>query len=180
MASPEIAILINRVADGDRAAFAALYRATSPKLYAICLRILKDRGEAEDALQDIYVKIWRGAKSYNAAAGSPNTWMSSIARHRSIDSVRKRQPPTADLEDGYDVSDETIIDPETSTVLADEGRRIDRCMKELDPAHAGAVRRAYVEGLSYAEIAVELEAPLNTVRTWLRRSLMKLRECMLR
>jgi RNA polymerase sigma-70 factor (ECF subfamily) len=180
MASPEIAALIDRVAVGDRAAFSALYRATSPRLYAICLRILKSRSEADDALQDIYVSIWRRAKSYDPAVGSPGTWLSSIARHRSIDAVRRRRTQTDDLDDRQDIMDETIIDPETATVLLDEGRRIEFCMSELDPAHAGAVRRAYVEGLSYAEIALDLGAPLNTVRTWLRRSLLKLRECMLR
>ena len=180
MASPEIAALIDRVAVGYRTAFSALYRATSPRLYAICLRILKNRSEADDALQDIYVSIWRRAKSYDPEAGSPSTWLSSIARHRSIDAVRRRRTPADDLDDRQDIVDETIVDPETATVLRDEGRRIELCMGELDPAHAGAVRRAYVEGLSYAEIALDLGAPLNTVRTWLRRSLLKLRECMLR
>lgn len=180
MASPEIAILISRVAIGDRTAFSALYLTTSPKLYAICLRILKNRSEADDALQDVYVNVWRQAKSYDPVAGSPNTWLSSIARHRSIDAVRKRRAPTDDLDDRHDIVDETILDPETATLLSDDGRRIEDCMGELDPAHAGAVRRAYVEGLSYADIALELGAPLNTVRTWLRRSLLKLRECMLR
>jgi RNA polymerase sigma-70 factor (ECF subfamily) len=85
---------------------------------------------------------------------------------------------TEDLDDAYDLADDGTLDPEQQVANADEGRRIDRCMEELESAHARAVRRAYVEGLSYLELAEELKVPLNTVRTWLRRSLLKLRECM--
>ncbi|MFJ6323341.1 MULTISPECIES: sigma-70 family RNA polymerase sigma factor [unclassified Rhizobium] len=180
MQTNDIADLINRVAIGDRAAFASLYRATNPRLFAICLRILRHRTDAEEALQEVYIKVWQRAKTFATGSGSPSTWLSAIARNHAIDVIRARKPITDDIDEAYDLADETISTPEQYMVLVDEGRRIDICMRELDATHAGAVRRAYVEGLSYLELADDLHVPLNTVRTWLRRSLLKLRECMQR
>ncbi|MDS7594828.1 sigma-70 family RNA polymerase sigma factor [Agrobacterium tumefaciens] len=180
MQGSEIAALINRVGMGDRAAFSSLYQATSPKLFAICLRILRDRAEAEEALQEIYIKVWQRARTFATSAGKPATWLAAIARNHAIDTIRARRPQTDDIDEAYDLADDAIRTPEQQVVLADEGRRIDNCMEELETVHARAVRRAYVEGLSYLELADELQVPLNTVRTWLRRSLLKLRECMQR
>jgi RNA polymerase sigma-70 factor (ECF subfamily) len=180
MQSNEMATLINRVAMGDRSAFATLYQSTSPKLFSICLRILRDRTEAEEALQEIYIKVWQRAKTFATGAGTPGTWLAAIARNHSIDSIRSRKPVAEDIADNYELADEAVASPEQQVVIMDEGRRIDSCMQELEATHASAVRRAYVEGLSYLELADELQVPLNTVRTWLRRSLIKLRECMQR
>jgi RNA polymerase sigma-70 factor (ECF subfamily) len=180
MQSNEIAALINHVAMGDRTAFATLYRATNPKLFSICLRILKDRPDAEEALQEIYIKVWQRSKTFATSAGTPSSWLASIARNHAIDTIRARKPVADDLDEAYDLADENSPDPEQQVAIADEGRRIDSCMRELDAARARAVRSAYVDGLSYLELAEELKVPLNTVRTWLRRSLLKLRECMQR
>lgn len=180
MQGNEIATLINRVGMGDRAAFASLYRATSPRLFAICLKILRDKTDAEEALQEIYIKVWQRAKTFAVSAGTATTWLATIARNHAIDTIRARKPEADDIDEAYDLADDSIRSPEQQVVLADEGRRIDDCMRQLDTAHAQAVRRAYVEGLSYLELADELRVPLNTVRTWLRRSLLKLRECMQR
>lgn len=178
MQGNDIATLINRVAMGDRSAFAMLYTVTSPKLFAVCLKILRDRTEAEEALQEVYIKVWQRSKTFASAAGNPLTWLAAIARHHSIDTMRARRPVADDIDDQYDLADDRTPTPEQNMAIADEGRRIDRCMETLDQAHARAVRRAYVEGLSYNELAEELKVPLNTVRTWLRRSLLKLRECL--
>lgn len=180
MQNNEMAGLINRVAIGDRQAFTDLYRVTSPKLFAICLRILKDRGEAEEALQEVYIKVWQKAKSFAIGSGVPTIWLATIARNHAIDIIRARKPVNDDIDEVFDLADETMPNPEQSVAIADDGRRIDACMGELDQVHAQSVRRAYVEGLTYAELAEELRVPLNTVRTWLRRSLLKLRECMQR
>lgn len=180
MQTGDIAALINRVAMGDRAAFSLFYKETSPRVFAICLRILRDRSEAEEALQEIYIKVWQRAKTFATGAGAPLTWLSVIARNHAIDIIRGRKPIADDLDETYDIADDTIATPERQTMMAEEGRRIDRCLGELDPTHARAVRSAYVDGLSYAELAEDLQVPLNTVRTWLRRSLLKLRECMQR
>lgn len=178
MQTTDIADLINRVAIGDRAAFSSLYQATNCRLFAICLRILRHRPDAEEALQEVYIKVWQRATTFATGSSSPSTWLSAIARNYAIDVVRARKPVSEDLDEAYNLTDDAILTPEQHMLLADEGRRIDNCMRELDAIHAGAVRRAYVEGLSYLELAEDLRVPLNTVRTWLRRGLLKLRECM--
>lgn len=178
MAGEDLATMISRVSLGDRAAFSALYNATSPKLFSVCLRILKDKTDAEDALQEIFVKIWHRADRYAASGINPLGWLTAIARNHSIDLLRARRPVASNIdEEGWDIADGGA-DPEQAAVLKGEGKRIDRCMEELESDRAGAVRSAYVEGLSYQELADRHAVPLNTMRTWLRRSLLKLRECL--
>jgi RNA polymerase sigma-70 factor (ECF subfamily) len=173
----EIATLIQKVALRDRAALAQLYPAVSPKLFSVCLRILKDRSDAEDALQEVFIKIWQRADRFAVAGTSPVGWLVAIARNHSIDRVRSRKPTGHSLDEAFDLADGGR-DPEAETVLKGEGRRVDKCMQELDPDRASAVQSAYVEGLSYQELADRHSVPLNTMRTWLRRSLLKLRECL--
>jgi len=170
---------ILRAAQGDRAAFRALYEATSAKLFGIALRVLNDRAEAEDVLQEIYVRVWHNAGRYNANGLSPMTWLITIARNSAIDRLRKRRraetPETLDdrlADDG--------AGPEAEAVAASERRRLDACLEELETPRAEAVRRAYLDGESYADLAARFDVPLNTMRTWLRRSLLKLRECLSR
>ncbi len=178
MAGEDLATMISRVSLGDRAAFSALYNATSPKLFSVCLRILKDRTDAEDALQEIFVKIWHRADRFAASGINPLGWLTAIARNHSIDLLRARRPVASNIdEEGWDIAD-SGADPEQAAVLKGEGKRIDRCMEELESDRAGAVRSAYVEGLSYQELADRHAVPLNTMRTWLRWSLLKLRECL--
>ncbi|WP_275788094.1 sigma-70 family RNA polymerase sigma factor [Pararhizobium gei] len=177
MANDEISTLISRVSLRDRASFSTLYQKTSPKLFAICLRILRDRTEAEEALQEIFIKIWQRADRYIAGETSPMSWLSAIARNHAIDHLRARKPVANTIDEAYDLAD-SAPDPEKSAINQAEGRRIDKCMAELEADRADAVRKAYVEGLSYQELAELFDTPLNTMRTWLRRSLLKLRECM--
>ncbi|MBX4896051.1 sigma-70 family RNA polymerase sigma factor [Rhizobium bangladeshense] len=177
MQGDETKDLIGRIALGDRLAFAALYNQTAPKLFAICLRILRDRAEAEEALQEVYISIWQRARSFQATSGSSSAWLAAIARNRSIDLLRARKPVADELDSAYDLAD-SESDPESKAATKDEGRRIDTCMEELEADRAVAVKRAYVKGLSYQELADQFGVPLNTMRTWLRRSLLKLRECM--
>ncbi len=169
--------LLGKVALRDRAAFEELYSLTSSKLFGISLRLLRDRTEAEDALQEVFVKIWHRAGSFSQRGLSPISWLVAIARNHAIDILRAKKPQTVELDKSHDVA-ASDMSPEQAAVLAGEGRRIDICMGELESQHAQAVRKAYVEGYSYDELARELDAPLNTVRTWLRRSLIKLRECL--
>jgi RNA polymerase sigma-70 factor (ECF subfamily) len=177
-AGDDIAALISRVALRDRAAFSSLYSATAPKLFSVCLRILKDRAEAEDALQEIYVKIWQRADRFAATGAGPSGWLVAIARNHAIDLLRARRPVGDSIdEEGSSIVD-SAPDPERAAVVKGEGRRIDRCMEELESDRASAVRSAYVEGLTYQELAERHDVPLNTMRTWLRRSLLKLRECL--
>lgn len=179
MSAEDIEEIIGRVALKDRRAFATLYDRTSAKLFGICLRILGDRAAAEDALQDTFVKIWQRADRFSTGRASAMAWLCAIARNQAIDVVRSRRAGFGTLE--LDAANELVdpaAGPERLTLAADEGRRIEACLAELDGERAAAVRGAYVEGLSYQELADRYGVPLNTMRTWLRRSLIKLRECL--
>lgn len=171
--------LIARVALGDRAAFSALYAATSAKLFGICLRILKDRSLAEEALQEVYVKLWHRADRYRVTGHSPMTWLITVTRNHAIDRLRAAPAPTADLDAVAPVAAPGPT-PEASAIAAGEARRIVDCLGELPEDRAAAVRGAYLDGLAYQELADRYAVPLNTMKTWLRRSLISLRECLSR
>lgn len=169
--------MIERVAQRDRAAFDTLYLHTSAKLFGVAIRLLRDRADAEDVLQDVYVRIWQRADRYRVSQASPMSWLITIARHAAIDRLRARPTRTAPLEEGAIVTD-GAPGPEENAIHTSERRRIEGCLAELDGARADAVRAAYVEGYSYKELAERHDVPLNTMRTWLRRSLAKLRDCL--
>jgi RNA polymerase sigma-70 factor (ECF subfamily) len=179
----EIADIENYIAKcalGDRDAFSSLYAATSAKLFGVCLRVLGNSTEAEDALQDVFVKIWRNADRYQVNGLSPMTWLITIARNLSIDRLRSRktvQGAGLDAINGLASPDPT---PEALAIAASEQGQIAACMAELDADRSDAVRRAYLEGETYQELAARYDVPLNTIRTWLRRSLIKLKECLSR
>ena len=173
----EIANLIARCALRDRAAFRDLYGRTSAKLYGVTLRILRDRSEADEALQEVYVKIWQRADKYVPGGYSPISWLVAVARNHSLDVLRARKPQSDDIDMALDVAD-AAPDPEQSAVDRDERSRIDNCLAQLDGEKADAVRGAYLDGFSYEELSARHNVPLNTMRTWLRRSLLKLRECL--
>ncbi|MDF2366662.1 sigma-70 family RNA polymerase sigma factor [Sneathiella sp.] len=177
MTANDISLLISRVALGNREAFTDLYSATSSKLFAVCLRILNNRAEAEDALQEIYVKIWRDASKYAPSDFSPMSWLIAIARNHSIDKIRASKPAAVDIDEMTDLSDEAA-DPEKEAIASSDRRGIDRCLNELPDTRAAAIRGAYLEGYSYQELAEQQNIPLNTIRTWLRRGLLKLKECL--
>lgn len=173
----DVEAMIARVALGDRAAFDALYDATSAKLFGICLRILNNRAEAEDTLQEAYIRIWHKAGHYTAGGYSPMTWLITVARNRAIDRLRARRRGAEDIDDLPDLAD-TAPTPEATAIAASEAGRIAACLDQLDANRAGAVRGAYLDGDSYADLAARYGVPLNTIRTWLRRSLLKLKDCL--
>jgi len=173
----DIADLISRCALRDRAAFAALYARTSAKLYGVTLRILRDRSDADEALQEVYVKIWQRADRYVPGGYSPISWLVAVARNHCLDVLRARKPQSEDIDMALDVAD-AGPDPEKAAVESGERARIDSCLDQLDADKADAVRGAYLDGYSYEELSARHNVPLNTMRTWLRRSLLKLRECL--
>lgn len=173
----DLGFLLGRVSLKDRAAFSRLYELSSPKLLGVLLRILKDRSESEDALQEVFVKIWQRADRFRPEAGRADTWLTSIARNHAIDVLRVRKPQASAIDEAYDLASGEP-DPETAVVNRSEGGRIAKCLETLENDKADAVKRAYVEGLTYQELAEFYNIPLNTMRTWLRRSLLKLRECL--
>ncbi|MCP8884550.1 sigma-70 family RNA polymerase sigma factor [Devosia sp. XJ19-1] len=176
-ATADIADLISRCSLRDRQAFRTLYQRTSAKLFGVVLRILRNRAEAEEAIQEVYIKIWQRSDRYVAGQYSPISWLVAIARNHALDMLRARRPPADDLDGALEIAD-AGPDPERLTASSQDGARIEACLAELEPDRAEAVRGAYLDGYSYEELAQRHAVPLNTMRTWLRRSLIKLRECL--
>lgn len=177
MTPQDITKLIVRTSMKDRGAFDLLYRQTSAKLLGVCLRVLNDRAEAEEALQEVFVKIWTKADRFAVSDLSPISWLVAVARNHSIDRIRARRQAALDIDTALDIADPSP-GPEAMAVAGGENERIHLCLEELEKDRAAAVRGAYLTGESYAELAERHGVPLNTMRTWLRRSLLKLRECL--
>ena len=167
--------LFDRAAGGDATAFKLIYDATSAKLFGVILRIVNERGEAEDVLQDVYTTVWRKAAEFDASRASPITWMVTIARNRSIDRLRARgSRPTAPLDDAFEVRDEAPL----SDAQVDAGaasRRLIAALGQLDARHAAAIRSTYLDGVTYDALAVREGVPVGTLKSWVRRGLIKLR-----
>lgn len=179
MIEDPVAELLLRVAEGDRLAFRRLYSATSAKLYGVVLRMLKSEAEAKDALQVVYTRVWTRAGRYDPGKGRAMTWLISIARNYAIDCLRTGKTHRVIESEAFPVDFVRDDAPtmEARLIARDQLTRLHECFELLDPSRAAAVRKAYLDGYSYKELAEAYEVPLNTMRTWLRRSLLKLREC---
>ncbi len=176
MSDDPIAILITKCAAADRSAFRALYRDSSAKLMGVLFRILKERAEAEDALQEVYTRVWLRAGRYDPAKGRGMTWLIALARNLAIDRLRARPEPMDD--DALDTVADSAPGVESKLIAKGEARRMADCFATLDPERADAVKGAYLNGFSYHDLAARHAVPINTMRTWLRRSLLKLKECL--
>jgi RNA polymerase sigma-70 factor (ECF subfamily) len=173
-----LAELLRAVGAGDERALEQLYSATSSKLLAVCLRILSDRAESEDVLQDVYVTVWRRAGTFDPARAAPMTWLSTVARNRAIDRLRARGPASrSEPLDGFDAPDPQPL-ADASLEAAQESGRLFACLDELEARTAAAIRTAFLEGVTYEALAQRWEAPLGTVKSWIRRGLQKLRGCL--
>ncbi len=169
---------IARIANRDPDALKYVYRHTSAKLFGVCLRILNDREEAEDVLQDVYLSVWNKADRFDPEKASPITWLVAMARNRSIDKLRARGGRVmAGVEEAEALPDSA---PLASTLVeTDEDRlRLNGCIDQLDPKQAGAVRTAFFEGVTYDALAQKIGVPLGTMKSWIRRSLISLRACL--
>ena len=167
-----------RVARGEATALRDIYADTAAKLFGILVRILKDRGEAEDMLQEVYLTVWRNAQAFDPARASPMTWLAAIARYRAIDRLRAiRVRPTQALADDFDIagSEPSGLD---ALLGKAEVARLGDCLAELDAQHGNAIRSAFLDGDTYEEVAIRLGKPLGTVKSWIRRGLAKLRVCL--
>jgi RNA polymerase sigma factor (sigma-70 family) len=188
--SHDLSRLLARAGVGDRAAFATLYERTSPHLLAVVLRINRDRAQAEDIVQEVYVNVWRAASSFDAAQSQPLTWLTSIARNRAIDSLRRLQTQprmrAAPASEGRDSEDDDVYDtvadespgPLDLLSRAAEARSLAACMDQLSPSQRQSVALAFFQGLSHAEVAIQMRQPLGTVKSWVRRSLATLKSCL--
>lgn len=177
-APADITDLLKRTAGRDQAAFAKLYTSTAPKLLGTLLRILKRRDIAEEVLQETFVKIWDKAADFDPQRASPITWMSTIARHRALDILRQRTPDS--LEDHPEYQDTPSTDDLAldQILKAEGGKALKDCLSKLDPDRASMIVLAYCEGYSREELASRYKQPANTIKTWLRRSLLQLKGCL--
>lgn len=175
--SQSLAEALVRVGAQDREAFEVVYSRTSAKLFGICLRILHNQSDAEGTLQDVYVTVWRKAGGFDPDRASPITWLATIARNKAIDRLRKRrysQPIDDDVLEIADSAPSSLALVET----AEDGRRLAECLGELDEDQAGIIRRAFFGGATYAELAAHDDVPLGTLKSRVRRGLMRLRGCL--
>lgn len=175
---PEDALLL-RIADGDRLAFERLYQATASRLLGICLRVLSDRAEAEDVLQDVYVAIWRKASQFALSKSSSMTWLAAIARHRAIDRLRAN-PALASRQplDGIELEAEPEATPAARVEALSERERLDRCFAQLDDRRRSLIRTAFFDGATYEDLAQRTGSPLGSIKSWIRRGLLQLRACL--
>jgi len=167
------------VAAGDRGAFETVYRLTSAKLFGVCLRILTKRSDAEDVLQETYTAIWHKAALYDPERASAIAWLVMIARNKAIDRMRAdaNDRYTAPIELAAEIGD-AAGQPAAATEADDERRGLDRCLGELEPRQRGLIRTAFFEGVTYENLAARGGVPLGTVKSWIRRGLIKLKACL--
>lgn len=178
MAEPDLKALIEAVARGESDAFRLLYNATSSKLFGVAIRILKRSDLAEDVVQDTYLKIWDGAAGYRPGFGSPLGWMVTITRNRAIDVLRKRSESQFGDDNGDDIEDANLPDPFRLAAQNSELRAFVGCLKQLGQQQQDCLLLAYYYGYTHEEIASRFGAPVGTVKSWIRRGLAQIRECL--
>ncbi len=168
-----------RLAEGDRAALEEIYTATRVKLFGICLRILGDRKEAEDALQDVYINLWQKADRYDPARASPISWLATFARNRAIDRLRtgKVRGGAVPVEEANPLPDEAPL-ADALLVDAEQTAQIHTCIETLDDRAKRFIRTAFFDGKTYAQLAENADVPLGTMKSWIRRGLQRLRACL--
>lgn len=178
-----LASLLARTALADQRAFAELYRVTSPHLYGVALRILREASATEEILQEVFVSVWHHAGSYLPARSRPLTWMTAIVRNRCLDLKRRREIDTVTL--SADDADEPDVELPASNATPVElflgsadALAVRDCLEHLDGGPKQAIALAFFHGLSHAQLASHLREPLGTVKSWVRRGLERLRHCL--
>jgi RNA polymerase sigma-70 factor, ECF subfamily len=168
--------ILARVSRGDRAAFRQLYDGMGPKLFAICLRMMKTRPEAEDVLQDAFVKIWERSWQFDEAKGNAMAWLATVTRNTALDRLRSPKRHTVSIDE-----DTTLeIDRAISVAPIDAASHgdLDKCLGALRTDFKAVITRAYVQGLTHEELASELGKPLGTIKSWISRGLAQLKDCL--
>lgn len=174
--SPDFAALLGRSARGDETAFAELYDALSPRLFGLVVRIVRDRAQAEEVTQEVFVEIWRHSARFDPNVGSPLSWMMTIAHRRAVDRVRSAEASTG-RENTYGATRDREYDStseQAETRL--ESGRVRRALEALTDTQRGAIELAYFGGYTHTEVAQLLEIPLGTAKTRIRDGLIRLRD----
>ena len=171
--------LMRSVAAGNRGALAELYNRTSAKLFGICVRVLGSEAEAEEVLQEVYLTVWDKAGRFEEGKASPITWLAVLARNKAIDRLRVRRIATDPIENASEVRD---LNPSALDVLesVQEQQRLANCFEELDDQQRAMIRSAFLDGATYPELAEREGVPLGTMKSWIRRGLLRLRGCLQR
>ena len=178
VARAELVEILVRTGDEDRAAFRDLYIRTNAKLFGICLRICGEREAAADVLHDVYLTVWKRAGAYEPSRASPITWLATIARNRAIDWRRANGTRrSAPIEEAPELVDAAPLASEV-LIADEEAHSLHRCLEELDGNQRESIRTAFFQGVTYAELAERLSVPLGTMKSWVRRGLARLRECL--
>jgi RNA polymerase sigma factor (sigma-70 family) len=182
--SPDLNLLLERVASKDQLALRALYDATSGRLYALALRIVIRAEWAEDVLQDTFIAVWRSAGDYKQSLSPPQAWLGLLVRSRALDLLRRQkvQRDESLVTELDDTAEQTIAgespDPEAAAALSEEAFILRQCLNQLDDSQRQVITLAYLQEQTHQELADKLKLPLGTVKTWIRRGLVKLRQCM--
>lgn len=173
-------LLLVKCSMGDQAAFAKLYQLVSSKLNGIAYRILHNRDTANEVLQEAFVQIWRNASEYRADKAEPMTWMGSIVRYRSYDRVKYENRRIEGAHQQADIDNfDHIESAQKSGVQACEiDQSIAVCLSTLEPNQRKSVLMAYYYGYSREEISNEYNTPVNTIKSWLRRGIERLQQCL--
>ena len=175
--------LLASVSNGDAKAFRALYEATSPKLFGFALRILQRRELAEDVLQESFAAVWHSARDYRSHLSAPMTWMTTIVRNKAFDALRAADHAVEIDSNDFDVAvlralEDPGATPVESLQMSRDAQALAACMGELDSVHRQVVGMAFFHDLSHSELAQQLALPIGTIKTWIRRSLERLRTCL--
>jgi RNA polymerase sigma factor (sigma-70 family) len=174
----ELNRLLIETGRSDQRAFAELYRLTSSKLFGVCMRMLRDRGEAEDVLQETYTTVWRRAAGFDAAKASAITWLTTLSRNKAIDRLRQHREELLDDPTRLEETADGLPTPAALAEASQEYRRLEHCMDQLEPQYRDSVREAFFTGATYNELAERRKVPLGTMKSWIRRSLMLLQTCL--
>jgi len=179
VAGDPLAELLAGCARKDPSSLARLYELTSAKLFGVALRILRREDWAEDVLQECYLRFWNHAGEYKAGLAAPMTWMSSIVRNRCLDWLRRPGFEVADPDDAIaSATPSDVAGPLAELERAADAAAIARCLKTLEAKQRQAIALAFYDGLSHSELARHLQEPLGTVKTWVRRGLLRLKSCL--
>ena len=170
----QLAAAIARCAAGERSAMRVIYDIEAGRMVGVARRMLKRQDLAEEAMQDTFVRVWRAARSFDPARGGARTWLYAILRNCTISILRDEGRFEAEPDIGEDAAPAS----ESALTQLPETSALRRCLERLDPQRRSVVVLAYVHGLSHGELAGRLGVPLGTVKSWVRRSLISLQECM--
>lgn len=175
--SAQLAVLLEGCAARDPRALEALYRLTSPRLLGCLCRILHRRALAEEALQDVFLQVWNRANQFDAHRGRPWVWLLSMARYRAIDILRRERADATDPMLLAETHEDATRVPDDHGESADSVAVLERCLAQLGPAERDSIRLAFLSGRSHSEVARALNRPLGSVKSWIRRGLAALRQC---